>query len=159
MSRTMPQGGEAHTSRTPSQRGRPLLTPKRAFTATMGVIALLRGLAYIWPDGTPAGLHTLSKVPGGLVTWGWIWAAVGAFAIVWAVTRRSSTLPLTPFATVNFLWAGSYLIEWLATAIRDGPESRDWITSLSYIALGVASLTVIRLVDPVEVRERGGRHG
>lgn len=126
----------------------------------MGVVALLRGLAYIWPDGVPAGLQTLSVVPGGLVTWGWVWAAVGAFAIVWAGVRRSSTLPLIPFATVNFLWAGSYLIEWLATAIRDGPESRDWITSLSYIALGIGALTVIRLVDPVEVRERtGGRHG
>lgn len=131
----------------------PRLTPKRVFTATMGCVALLRGLAYIWPDGVPAGLVTLSVVPGGLITWGWVWAIVGILAIAGSFTRHS-TLPLIPFAAVNLLWGGSYTSEWVATLARDGSASRDWITSLSYFGLAVATLTVIRLVDPAEVRER-----
>lgn len=128
-------------------------SPKRIFAVIMGCVALLRGLAYIWPDGVPNGLQTLAVVPGGLVTWGWVWALIGAGTIAGAFTRRSTGL-LIPFAAVNLLWGGSYLSEWVAVTIRTDMVSRDWITSVSYFALGAATLVVIRLVDPAEVRVR-----
>lgn len=137
------------------------MTPKRIFALIMGIVAALRGIGYIWPEGVPSGLQTLSLVPAGLVTWGWIWFVAGAIAIIGSFTKHSSA-PLIPFVMVNFLWGGSYLLEWLSVTITwdgwkptlSGDISRDWITTLSYFALAVATLVVIRLVDPSEVKAK-----
>lgn len=132
------------------------LTPKRLLMGGLGILAILRGTGYIWPDGIPDGLQTLSHVPGGLVTWGWVWVITGLVCLI-GVTRRHSW-PLIPFAVVNLLWAGSYLIEWVAVTLLDpGDEiSRDWLTALSYLAQGIAALTIVRLVDPGEVEAARG---
>lgn len=139
-----------------------LITPKRIFTAAMGITAALRGIAYIQPASIPDGLSTLANATGGLHVWGWAWIAVGIIALAGAAARRT-TAPLIPFAAVNVLWGGSYATEWarqidweqtIETA-RIVSESRDWITSVSYFALAVATLAVIRLVDPAEVTRRG----
>lgn len=130
-------------------------SPKRVFAVFMGGAALLRGVAYLWPETVPSGLSTLSMVPGGLVTWGWVWTLVGIVSVWGAVASR--TAPLIPFAAVNLLWGGSYLAEWVRGWWETGEVSREWITSVSYLALGVATLTVIRLIDPAEVRDRAGR--
>lgn len=135
------------------------MTPKRIFALIMGAIALARGYGYINPDRIPDGLITLSQVPGGLGTWGWVWIICGAIAVAGAFTRHTAS-PLIPFAVVNLLWGGSYLLEWLSVTLTwngwtpslSGEASRDWITTLSYFGLAAATLTVIRLVDPEEVK-------
>lgn len=135
------------------------MTPKRVFALIMGAIALARGYGYISPDRVPDGLLTLSLVPGGLGTWGWVWIVCGAIAIIGAFTNHQTTV-LIPFAVVNLLWGGSYLLEWLSVTLTwdgwvpslSGEISRDWITCLSYFGLAVATLTVIRLIDPEEVK-------
>lgn len=142
------------------------LPVKRSFTLIMGLIAALRGVAYIWPEGVPAGLQTLSLVPGGLVTWGWVWLTIGVLAIGGVFTSHTKA-PLIPFVTVNLLWGGSYFAEWFPRLEWQPPgtwwqvwdwsvasSSRDWITCLSYFGLAVAALAVIRLVDPGEVKAR-----
>lgn len=141
---------------------------KASFVFIAGVIATLRGIGYIWPETIPPGLQTLAHVPGGLVTWGWVWAIAGIWAIGGTFSRQPA-IALVPFATVNFVWAGSYLIEWIAStftfswgppwvALAGGEPSRDWLTCLSYFGLGVAALVVVRLVDPSEVKLRAEEH-
>ena len=138
------------------------MTPKRIFALIMGVIALARGYGYITPDKAPDGLYTLSLAPGGLGTWGWAWALCGVVIIIGAFTKHQNTT-MIPFVLINLLWGGSYLLEWAAVTITwdgwtpslSGQISRDWITTLSYFGLAAAVLTVIRLVDPEEVRTRG----
>lgn len=137
------------------------MTPKRVFALIMGAIALGRGYGYVSPDRIPDGLLTLSLVPGGLGTWGWVWVACGLTAIIGAFTRHQTTV-LIPFVVVNLLWGGSYLLEWAAVTLTwdgltpslSGEVSRDWITCLSYFGLAAAVLTIIRLVDPGEVTNR-----
>lgn len=130
---------------------------KASFVFIAGVIATLRGIGYIWPETIPPGLQTLARVPGGLVTWGWVWAIAGVWAIGGTFSRQPA-VALIPFATVNFVWAGSYLIEWIAVTFTTGETSRDWLTCLSYFGLGVAALVVVRLVDPSEVKLRAEEH-
>lgn len=129
------------------------MTPKRVFAVIMGVIALARGYGYISPDKVPDGLYTLSLVPGGLGTWGWVWVACGAAAIIGTFTRHQNTT-FVPFVLVNLLWGGSYFIQWFGEAIAHGTDNRNWITCLSYFGLAAAVLTVIRLIDPEEVRNQ-----
>lgn len=130
---------------------------KASFVFIAGVIATLRGIGYIWPETIPPGLQTLARVPGGLVTWGWVWAIAGVWAIGGTFSRQPA-IALIPFATVNFVWAGSYLIEWIAVTLTTNETSRDWLTTLSYFGLGVAALVVVRLVDPSEVKLRAEEH-
>lgn len=145
---------------TPRQR----VTPKRVFAAAMGLVAALRGYGYIAPSTAPDGLSTLSNATGGLFVWGWVWLAVGIVAVV-GIFRHSQSATLVPFVAVNVLWGGSYLIEWVRRLEWAIPtwqpwtwqvisESREWITCISYFGLAVATLTVIRLIDPAEVRSR-----
>ena len=61
---------------------------------------------------------------------------------------------MVPFVLVNLLWGGSYLIQWFGETIAHGTDNRSWITCLSYFGLAAAVLTVIRLIDPEEVRNR-----
>lgn len=129
------------------------MTPKRIFALIVGAIALGRGYGYISPDRVPDGLHTLAQVPGGLGTWGWVWALCGIAAIIGAFTRHQA-IALTPFAAINLAWGGSYLIQWFGETIIHGIDNRNWITCLSYFGLAAAVLTVIRLVDPNEVKNR-----
>lgn len=130
---------------------------KASFVFIAGVIATLRGIGYIWPETIPNGLQTLARVPGGLVTWGWVWAIAGVWAIGGTFSRQPA-VALIPFATVNFVWAGSYLIEWVVVTLTTNETSRDWLTTLSYFGLGVAALVVVRLVDPSEVKLRAEEH-
>lgn len=130
---------------------------KASFVFIAGVIATLRGFGYIWPETIPPGLQTLAQVPGGLVTWGWVWAIAGVWAIGGTFSRQPA-IALVPFAAVNFVWAGSYLIEWVAVAATTDETSRDWLTTLSYFGLGTAALVVVRLVDPSEVKLRAEEH-
>ncbi len=130
---------------------------KASFVFIAGVIATLRGIGYIWPETIPPGLRTLAQVPGGLVTWGWVWAIAGVWAIGGTFSRQPA-VALIPFATVNFVWAGSYLIEWVVVTLTTNETSRDWLTTLSYFGLGVAALVVVRLVDPSEVKLRAEEH-
>lgn len=140
------------------------MTPKRVFALFMGLIALARGYGYIAPDKVPDGLITLAQVPGGLGVWGWVWMIGGFIAIVGAFTGWKN-VALIPFTLINILWGGSYLLEWLSVTLTwdglipslSGEISRDWITCLSYFGLAAAVLTVIRLVDPEEVKSRPGR--
>lgn len=150
---------------TPRQR----VTIKRVFAAAMGVVAALRGYGYIAPSTIPDGLSTLANLTGGLFVWGWVWLAVGVIAVA-GIFRHSQSAPLVPFVAVNVLWGGSYLAEWFRRLEWALPEhwwnwwrlwdwtvistSREWITSISYLGLAIATLTVIRLVDPAEVRSR-----
>lgn len=129
------------------------MTPKRVFAVIMGLIALARGYGYITPDKVPDGLYTLSLVPGGLGTWGWIWFVCGVIAITGIFTDRHQNTTLVPFVLVNLLWGGSYLIQWFGEFIH-GIDNRNWITCLSYFGLAAAVLTVIRLIDPGEVKTR-----
>ena len=134
------------------------MTPKRVFAIIMGGIALARGYGYIGPDAVPDGLSTLTLIPGGLGTWGWVWVACGIAAIVGAFTKHQN-VTMVPFVLVNLLWGGSYLIHWFGEAIIHGTDNRSWITCLSYLGLATAVLTVIRLIDPEEVKshKRGPR--
>ena len=110
------------------------MTPKRVFAIVMGGIALARGYGYINPDTVPDGLSTLALVPGGLGTWGWVWVACGIAAMVGAFTKHQN-VTMVPFVLVIH-----------------GTDNRNWITCLSYFGLAAAVLTVIRLIDPEEVR-------
>lgn len=131
--------------------GRASPGPKQVFVFTLGGLAVLRGLGYVWPDKLTPGLEFLDEVmplPG----WGWVWVATGLAALLGAFTRHY-TLPIIPLAVISTLWATSYAVAWGASDW----VSRDWITSVSYIAQAVACLTVVRLIDPPEVELlRGG---
>ena len=127
---------------------------KRVVLASVGLLGIIRGLSYINPPPTPAGLRTLDQlVP--LEYWGWAWVAIGVLSIVGAFTSHYR-MPFVPFLVITSLWAFSYFAEWCMDYFSRGVDSRDYVSAVSYAVQALLILAVIRLIDLSEVTPRAG---
>lgn len=127
---------------------------KRLVLAAVGVLGIIRGLSYVDPPPTPAGLRTLVQlVP--IECWGWAWVIIGVLSIVGAFTTHYRA-PFVPFLIITTLWGFSYLAEWGMDYFTRGVDSRDYVSAVSYAVQSLLILAVIRLIDPSELKPRTG---
>lgn len=127
---------------------------KRVVLAAVGILGTIRGLSYINPPATPAGLRTLDQlIP--LDYWGWAWFIIGVLSVLGAFTAHYRA-PFVPLLVMTTLWGFSYFAEWAMDFFSRGVDSRDYVTAVSYAVQALLILAVIRLIDPSEVRPRTG---
>lgn len=128
--------------------GRLVPGPKQVFVMVLGIYTTLRGAVLLQIDERPGQGFLLEVAP--LHWWGWIWLVIGLYATGGAVTRHY-TIPLLPIAALSTLWCVSYLVAWS----RD-EAALGWYSALGYLVQAVACLSIVRLIDPTEVKTLRG---
>lgn len=127
---------------------------KRVVLAAVGVLGIIRGLSYVNPPPTPAGLRTLDQIIP-LEYWGWAWVIIGVLSVTGAFTTHYR-LPFVPYLVITTLWGFSYLAEWGMDYFVRGVDSRDYVSAVSYAVQALLIIGVIRLIDHAEVTPRNG---